>query len=579
MRNERGTVAIVAALSMTMLFALGALTVDLGNAFARKRDLQSQADFAALAGADKLGESNAYSSSDPAIQAVRDYLNANQPQDDVAVHTAVTAAALVDDLDHIQDGDAAEANGEVYFLSGSRMKVITPFARVDFGLGRAVGFSDVNVASQATVQIRSGGGVLPFYAVDGCDYGPQTISDPPPSASGLNLAFPTDNGGAKPVSINPSQVIQNQSPSPALTITGTDFTGGSADASEVGFFRNDGSAPVIVTPPSSVTATEVKITAIPASVLSVEDVWWIRVYKGSKWSPVDKAVPLKVGGAVLECVGGALQGNFGSLHLPRLDSSDSTGDGWLPINIAEGLQTPLSLDFHRTATSPFTCVNGSNGAIASSTSPPSLVPFTNCVDTDTGLPATSATAGFVTGGGNGAKTFVGRLNVNTTPGCGADSTDRNARWNTTIPVPGPGNTKYTINDDLLTCFFANGTTTIGNISQKTYTGGVVLTPAIYRSPRFFWQPVLGVDPSGGGSNRYSIIDFRPGFITDQPLTATKSNMTLGSATTHNGFTISSGKVETLKVVFFNIGALPSPDEHTPTVAYMGFGPKAIRLVD
>ena len=35
--SERGTVAVVAAVSMTMLFGLGALSVDLGNAFSRKR--------------------------------------------------------------------------------------------------------------------------------------------------------------------------------------------------------------------------------------------------------------------------------------------------------------------------------------------------------------------------------------------------------------------------------------------------------------------------------------------------------------------------------------------------------------
>jgi hypothetical protein len=580
-RSERGAVAIVATISLLMLFSCAAVAVDLGNAFARKRDLQSQADFAALAGGDGLGEGNSYVAGDPAVVAVADYLNQNMPQNDAGAFT-VSPSDLIDDSDHIPDGDTAEANGEVYFLPGDKMRVITPRAMVNFGLASAIGFDHVNVASDATVQIRSGGGVLPFYAVDGCDYGPQTMSDPPPGhTGGLNLLHGTDNGNADPNSINPSQVALNESPSPAMTVTGTSFTGGSEDATKVGFFRNDGTtmveAPVIA---GSVTATEARIAFIPLSVLAVEDVWWVRVYKGSKWSPVDQAVPLKVGGSVLECLGGASEGNFGSLKLPRSDSSDSTGDGWLPINISEGLQPPLTLDNHAEAVGPaYTCADGVNGAIAT-TSPTTLKPQTNCVDTDTGLPSTAATAGFITGGGNGPRPpFKGRLDSDTTPGCGASSSDRNARWDTGIRPGGPSTPTFKINDDLLTCFFTNDTTTIQNISQEVYGGGTVLSPDIYSSPRFFWQPVLGVDPSSGGSNRYSIVDFRPGFITDQPLTATKANMALGAATGHNGFTITSGKVETIKVVFFNIGALPPPDESTPTVAYMGFGPKAVRLVD
>ncbi len=39
------------------------------------------------------------------------------------------------------------------------------------------------------MKILSGGAVMPFFAVDGCDYGPQTISTPPPGpAAVLNLA-------------------------------------------------------------------------------------------------------------------------------------------------------------------------------------------------------------------------------------------------------------------------------------------------------------------------------------------------------------------------------------------------------
>lgn len=578
MRNERGTVAVVAAVSMTMLFGMGAMSVDLGNAFARKRDLQAQADFAALAGADKLGAGNTYAVTDEAVKAVRDYLNDNKPGTYDPEWTNVTAADLIDDSDHVQNGSAAERNGEVYFLSGDRMKVVAPDAMVNVGLGEAIGFNDFHVASEATVQIRSGGGVMPFFAVEGCDYGPQTISDPPPGpATSLNLALATPDSNADPDNLDKTQVALNATPAPSLTVTGSQFTGG-ADVTQIGFFRNDGATYVTAPLSEAVTSTTAK-GVIPSAVLAVEDVWWVRVLKGTKWSPVNQALPLKVGAAVLECAGAALEGNFGSLKLPR--KYDNPAD-WLAINIAKGLEPPLSLDKHDGASGPsWTCTDGVAGAKASRLSPPDPVAETNCVDTDTGLPAAAATAGFITGGTGASGAFAGRLNVDTTPGCGGGS-DRNARRTTPVHTPPavPGGF-YKINDDLLTCFFTNDTTTINQISQNPYTGGVVISPAIYNSPRFFFQPVLGTDPACGTCNQYSIVGFRPGFITDQSGSATRLSTTPGTTTDYNGLSFNGGgtAITKIKVVFFNIGALPPPDENTPTVAYMGFGPKAIRLVD
>ncbi len=102
---------------------------------------------------------------------------------------------------------------------------------------------------------------------------------------------------------------------------------------------------------------------------------------------------------------------------------------------------------------------------------------------------------------------------------------------------------------------------------------------IYRSPRFFLQPVLGRKPTCGGCEKYSIIDFRPAFVTDQPTSAVGGSMTMGTSTDHNGLSISSGKVSKVKVVFFNIEALPPPPDDAPTSDYIGAGPKIIRLIN
>lgn len=565
-RSDRGAIAVIFAICAVLLFSVAALGVDLGNAFNRKRQTQTQADFAALAGASDLGEGNTKTPGDPAVVAVADYLNANQPQYDATVTPSITADQLV-------DGD--NTNGEVDFIGTDRMRVITPPSLVRFGLAAVMGFSTSNVRGIATVKIVSAGGVMPFYAASGCDYGEQSIANPPPSASGPNLAFSGDNGNAHPTSISPNHVALNQSPVPGLDVYGDTFTGGAADASYVGFFKNDGTTfdEVPVTP---IDGTHIHVGAIPSSVINTETTWYVRVYKNNKWSPVASALPLQVGGAVLECVGGASAGNFGSLLLPRTDSNNSASGGWLPINIAKGLQPPLTLTVLDGASSPWTCDSTTTNAVLSDTSPANLVPKTNCIATDTGLTDTSATAGFIKGGSNGGLTYTGRLDVDTTPGCGADSANPDARWDTGISGPSGD---YKINDDLLTCFFTNSTTSISTITTPSYSGPPVLSPDIYNSPRFFFQPVLGTVPTNGGSTRYSIIDFRPGFITDEGPDATKAIPTFAGETDHNGLSIAGGKISKVNVIFFDVNALPPPSDDSPTIDYLGYGPKGIRLVN
>ena len=54
-RDEKGAVAVVFAFLMTIMFVLGALTVDLGSAFMEKRERQKDTDFATLAAAGIAG--------------------------------------------------------------------------------------------------------------------------------------------------------------------------------------------------------------------------------------------------------------------------------------------------------------------------------------------------------------------------------------------------------------------------------------------------------------------------------------------------------------------------------------------
>ncbi|MGH3470737.1 MAG: pilus assembly protein TadG-related protein, partial [Nocardioidaceae bacterium] len=582
---------VIFALCSLLLFSVAALAVDLGNAEQRKVDTQTQADNAALAG----GAGNNLPApqatpllSDPAVIAVAQYLNANQPQNDnpanaacTAARTCVTAASLV---------DGNKANGEVYygsFNSGgtlvpnvNQLTVVTPQAQVNFGLAGAMGYSGTQVQSVATVEIQTPllSHIVPFYAYSGCDYGGQTISNPSNghSAAGIMLAYPADTNAAALTSVTPNQIALNDATS-SLTIVGTSLT----NVTQIGFFESgngvagpDPTQPPQTTVPAAgftinAAGTQIKVNApLPTNVASVQDTWFIRVLIGGKWSAVqDKfgnllALPFVVGDPLLTCGQGSSQGNFGTVYLPNQSQSGQ----WQQIaaNIANGLDGPLNI--FPNAASDWTCVQGvPTGSVVVSNDP--WTTPVNCLDTKTGLPANAATGGFITGIGS----YQGLLtHVGSGTGCPNNGQPNNLPNTTTF-----GN--YTINNDTLSCFFTDTTTNIGAIDSPTYTlSGPVLDQAIYNSPRFIWVPVFGTQPANGGSKKYQIVDFRPGFITDQVNSATQQTpLPPGDP---NGVT-GSGTVDSVEVDFINSQALPTPPNGGPTTPYTGTGPKVLRLVN
>lgn len=160
-REDDGVIAVIAALLVLVLFGVGALAVDIINAMARRRAVQTTADLAATAGGQDLPDGCA------AFTSALDYLKRNAVgSDGVAGDFAAVTAAEMD------DGNAD--NGEIELLNGStrvpagmvtagctggasasRVRVTTPPRRVQFGLATAIGYSDVDVAAAATVEIRS----------------------------------------------------------------------------------------------------------------------------------------------------------------------------------------------------------------------------------------------------------------------------------------------------------------------------------------------------------------------------------------------------------------------------------------
>jgi len=571
-RDDRGAAAVMFALCALLLFGVGAMAVDLGNMYQRKAETQSQADLAATSAAPYLKTSHT-----AAVVQVIDYLKHNAKIGEDAALVGMTPGTM-------QDGELA--NGEVQFPSTYSMKVWTPYAHVDFGLAGVFDSSGSDVISSATVGLGTPGAnaIMPFYAVQGsgCDYGSQTLSDP---ANGhiQSIVPALAPPGHDPLQISNASLTSATPYQFDVGVVGATITiNGSrlAQVDRIGYFREPGDpAPQFVEATLGTANTNnnaVTGAPVPTGVTNAAGVWWIRVFKPAPgnwgWSPVSEALPIRIGDGPIACTGAASAGNFGALKLPR-DAGPST---WLPDNMAVGLQPPLSLAVQTDPLSLPLCTPGGPSVVYSDTSGPGLgIQGTNCVDTDTGLSAQASTQGLITGSGSNP----GRLVKDTTtavPGRGCSPLHTNAER----PVLGGS---YVINDDTLSCFMTNPSMPLSTIASPSYSGGAVLDPAIYDSPRFAYVPVVGVTPVAGGSLHFSVVAMRPCFITGEANTSTYNNEQFvdgSAASTNNGLTIPTTKVTAIQVVFINIGALPnSGGNATPGVILDPSGPLVPILTD
>jgi hypothetical protein len=100
-RNESGQALILLVMAMTVMFVIGAITVDVGLWLSERRGSQTEADFAALAGAYQLLDPSA--SSSDAVTAATNSLGSNDQQKNASFANPV----LVDDSCWNQGDDDA----------------------------------------------------------------------------------------------------------------------------------------------------------------------------------------------------------------------------------------------------------------------------------------------------------------------------------------------------------------------------------------------------------------------------------------------------------------------------------------
>ena len=605
--DERGAVAVFVALTSVLLLSFATIGVDLGQAWAQKRQLQEASDLATLAGAGisgadlpapNTGKVCSYGtgaiSTDPAAIDVAKYVASNA--DSSLAPDSVTSSSYTAMAQQLTDCDVT--NGEIFYgipkytgatnswsltYNKNQLSLVSPPKTVNFGFANLIGFSNVKVVSQSTIEIRSPNvSALPFYAFSGCDYGPQTLQQPNNghAADSVTLALdgqpaPASANTAVLTSVSPtSYPVDTSSTLEPITITGTNLTG----VTEVGFFE---SAVGGSTAPAPVRSTNITVNAagtqitmpdIPSQtrgVAGVQEFWYIRVLKNSQWSAVWTSSShttlntpiLTIGNPPLICGQGSNNGNFGTLSLSHAgyNGADSVGSA----NVALGLTNYLSI-YPTGGPSDGTCSSAQTTTVLWNTD------GTNCVDTDTGMSSKVATGGFL-GQGSSAPSCswspCGLLAKPSTTKCGPSNSASTTQIN-----------GQTYNNDNLSCFFTDSSTHVGDVDSQTYTlTGPAISKDIYNSPRFVYVPVLAAQPANGGSKKYQIVDFRAGFITDQPASALKGD----NSTSTNGVVMSSNgnSVESITVIFLNPNALPTPPVTNGTITYTGSGVKIPLLVN
>ena len=561
--GDDGAVAVIVAITALLLFGIGALAVDLGNAYSRRREAQTTADLAALAGGQSLPDSCA------AFAAAVKYLHDNPVSDDSG------APADFSNVTDEQLADGNLANGEVQVQNGAglampacptstaarRIKVVVPGRNVAFGLANALGFSSTDVSASATAGIFSGGSLLPIFIPQPCQSGSQVIKEG--SGGTVTPMYDPDGDNSGPTVDVVSPFEGTSGSTPTLTITLSDMANPASsqtvDTLGVMFTRGTTNVPAPADPvlhpatfvPDPVSSREGTVTVpLPAAVANVSGVWSVRVGQtvsgALHWSPNSKVGHYQVTPA--SC-GQQATGDFGLLSSPRRTTVNNPTQGDLEQNLADGIDhlvaefptqpppvDPSVADNCRVhpANTPIT------GGVLDTTSNLSAGSVANCLDIETGNKVDSLTDGLINGGTNGGTTFTGRLT-------------RPAAKSCPPPVGGTNPTTllgHNIVNSTLSCYLRPGYSigdlnNAGKIAAAGPTG--LLNPDIASDPRFFKIPVLYAEtnPQNGF---YPVVRFRAAFITDE----TQSS----AATPSNGLTASSSKVTSMRAFLFDIDALP-----------------------
>lgn len=173
--GEQGAIAVIVALSAVLLFVFAAFAVDIGKTWAKRGELQVQADQAAIAAANGLPviPTNATDKIRVARFAAH-YLACNKVMGQTfnlpVCNESLTPASTSLDVaasTMLTNGAANRAPG-IRFPTTSSVEVITPAADIDYAFGKAAGVSGTDAVKRATAQVSSPGQMLPVALTREC---------------------------------------------------------------------------------------------------------------------------------------------------------------------------------------------------------------------------------------------------------------------------------------------------------------------------------------------------------------------------------------------------------------------------
>ena len=571
LRGDDGAVAIIVSLMATMLLVFAAFSVDLGNAWARKRHLQTQVDVAALSAGHWLPADTA-SKRDSARAEVFEWLK--RSNNAVSGQHDFTVGDLDDDI---------MSNGEVDFLESdfTQMRVVAPAAWVDFGLASAAGFPGRDVQAVAVVELQSQipFNVLPFAVPSGCPFGPgfaDTGPGGPPASPAVDADYSPSNGETGSHSIvsgpNPGSVPEGASPNPTVSVVLTGLPQNTTQAilrfrlgsSTVASFQ---SAPFPSTGNNAAaqTAQRTATVTLDSSVTAIPGNWRIWAIAGNSNKYSTNSVPFEVVAAepppptpddpTLGCAVSE-EGNYGQLDSPGwgLNSRQPR----FAYNIAAGLDhTVIPFDPDPGNDVCATGDAGNNNLLPGARlDKDPLPPRPNCLNIDDGNDGPYVMKGLVTGaaGVSPYGNVSGRLNKK--PENETETTE--CPNPTRAPASDVTINGIKVNNDKIACFLSPGV----SLSQIAQPGDGVdpawLDPSITDSPRFVWIPVIR-SVERVGDKWQPIKTFVPGLITSEGATNPADPDDDGIEWTGNSIT-------SIQVFTFNPLLLPE-DEQAPSVDY------------
>lgn len=570
-RDESGAIALIAALLSVVLLVVAAFTIDIGGTWARRKQLQLQADGAALFAAESLPATDSASRTKVA-RAAGYYIACHPVAGQSALGTIPACPSSSTAPSTELDAFAASllSSGRVSFPDTDQVSVTTPPAQVDYSFGGLTGAKGSVQRKSATARVSSPGSIEPIGLSLNCLL---------TAANNLPLGVGSDLSGVLPLNyVAPGPVTQDtpetkwptgQPTSSNLSVTAVTpsqvhggvggtftLTGSGWDplsTVKVSFALGDtndpdttkwktAEVPVLATGLGLNGLVSTATGALPPTVVANPGNWHVKVARqvaGSwVWSTNDVVLTVTLPATSADVLGcGRL------LKSPR-NALDNT-PGNLRLNLQLGLdhrvtKNPSLLTLNPPDLSPsgvLSVLGGPNGLFQCSDSGTNvtdrggnvasgLVP--NCMV----LSQASSTYGEFTDGMLAAPTTVTLPDGTSKSVAGrlVCTSERPCRSDRQFSIPAlPGRT---FNDDRFTDFVTS-TSLLSSamfFSMSTYvndgipavTPNGALKPEIYGSARFFWVPVLSTPlvptANADDAGAYPTLTFRPVFLTQQETT-------------------------------------------------------------